>query len=360
MTVLALDGVARDYAWGSHTAIQRLLGVPSHGPIAELWFGDHPGDPARVPSLGTTLDAVIAADPAGLLGAAVVDEYGPHLPFLLKILAADRALSIQVHPTRAQAAAGYAAHDPNYTDANHKPELICALTPFEALCGFRPVHESAALFDAVGLPTIATLLRGPDGLRAAFLGIVEHGEPDVLAELIATRATHLPDGAARAATLAAHDFPGDVGVAVTMLLNYVRLAPGEAIFLGAGNVHCYLRGVGVEIMAASDNVLRCGLTPKRIDVAELLEITDFSSLTDPRWPDHGGTFSVPVPDFRLATSIDAAGDGPRIVLCVDGAVTVADVPVGQAHAAFVPAGEQVTITGDGHYYVATVGTPSPS
>ena len=144
MSVLALDGVLRDYAWGSHTAIPQLLGVPSPGPVAELWFGDHPGDPARVPALGTTLDRVVADDPRAVLGDAVVDTYGPKLPFLLKILAADKPLSIQVHPSRAQAEAGFAAGDPNYTDPNHKPELICALTPFEALCGFR--QPTAALW----------------------------------------------------------------------------------------------------------------------------------------------------------------------------------------------------------------------
>ena len=355
MTVLALDGVPRDYAWGSRSAIQSLLGRCSDGPIAELWFGDHAADPARVPALDQTLDAVIAADPAAMLGASVLDTYGPRLPFLLKILAADRALSIQVHPNRAQAQERFAAGDPNYTDANHKPELICALTPFEALCGFRDPRHSAGLFDAVGLPTLAELLRGPGGLRAGFLGIVEHGEPDVLAELVAERATHLPEGAARAVTLASHDFPGDVGVVVSLLLNYVRLEPGEAIYLGAGNVHCYLRGTGVEIMAASDNVLRCGLTPKRIDVPELLRITEFTPLAEPRWPARDGVFSVPVPDFRLAASLDAVGDGPRIVLCVQGSVQVGDVSVPQGRAAFVSAGERTKIAGAGQYFVATTG-----
>jgi mannose-6-phosphate isomerase len=207
----------------------------------------------------------------------------------------------------------------------------------------------------VGLPTVADVLRGPDGLRAGFLGLLEHGEPDVLAELIATRATHLPAGPARAVTLAAHDFPGDVGVSLSLLLNYVQLEPGEAIYLGAGNVHCYLRGMGVEIMASSDNVLRCGLTPKRIDVAELLKITDFSPLAEPRWHPSDGAFAVPVPDFRLALSLESAGAGPRIVLCVQGSIAVDDVAVPQGHAAFVPAGERPVMTGDGHYVVATVG-----
>jgi mannose-6-phosphate isomerase len=354
VTVLALAGVPRDYAWGSHSAIQHLLGMRPGAPLAELWFGDHPDDPARVPTLDTTLDALVAVDPEGLLGSSVVATYGPQLPFLLKILAAERALSIQVHPTREQARAAFAAGNPNYTDANHKPELILALTEFEALCGFRAPAESAALFDAVGLPTVADVLRGPDGLRAGFLGLLEHGEPDVLADLIAGRATHLPDGPARAVTLAAHDFPGDVGVSLSLLLNYVRLQPGEAIYLAAGNVHCYLRGMGVEIMASSDNVLRCGLTPKRIDVAELLKITDFSPLAEPRWQPTDGAFDVPVPDFRLALSLDGAGDGPRIVLCVAGAITVDDVAVPQGHAAFVPAGERPVLTGDGRYVVATV------
>ena len=300
--VFAIDGVIRRYPWGSPTAIPRLCGaVPTGEPVAEVWFGSHPDDPSQVPAHGRTLDALITADPVRLLGAAVCEQFGARLPFLLKILAADRALSIQVHPTLEQARAGFAAEESRgvprdspvrtYRDANHKPELLCALTPFEGLCGFRPVAETLELLDRLGLPELRPyrdLLAGPNGLRAAFTALLETSEQAALVDAVVARVRSLPgdpaQGALRAVLLAAEDFPGDIGCVVALLLNYVRLEPGEAFYLGAGNVHAYLRGVGVEIMANSDNVLRCGLTPKHIDVPELLKITDFSPLRDPRWP----------------------------------------------------------------------------
>ena len=169
--------------------------------------------------------------------------------------------------------------------------MICALTPFEAVCGFRPVEDTLRLFeswDVTELTAVRDLLSGADGLRAAFSYLLTLADPKPLVSAVADRAASVGEadewaGTARAVLLAADDFPGDVGAVLVMLLNYVRLDPGEAIYLGAGNVHCYLRGTGVEIMANSDNVLRCGLTPKHVDVAELLRITDFSALREPRF-----------------------------------------------------------------------------
>ncbi|HEX3337082.1 MAG TPA: mannose-6-phosphate isomerase, class I [Jatrophihabitans sp.] len=370
---LAIEGVARDYAWGSRTAIQRLLGRPEDGrPLAELWFGAHPDAPSAVPSLDTTLDAVIAADPESILGEPVRSEFGPRLPFLLKVLAADKALSIQVHPNTAQAAAGFAAEDAaglprdaaerNYRDPNHKPELLCALTPFEALCGFRPVHETIALLESLAIPDFEFLtrrLRGPDPRRAAFSELLDLDDPARLVAELATRAS--PEGPLRPVWLALQDFPGDVGVLLALLLNYVRLQPGEAVYLGAGNVHCYLRGMGVEIMANSDNVLRCGLTPKHVDVPELLKITDFTELAQVRWPATERGFEVPARDFRLGLR-DLDGElaltdaGPRVVLCTEGQVEVGDVVITAGQAAFVPAVESsAPVRGQGRIFVATVG-----
>ena len=372
MTVLSLDGVPRRYEWGSRTAIPQLLGVEPDGrPTAELWFGAHPHDPS--PADGASLDQLVAADPEAMLGASVADRFGGRLPYLLKVLAADRALSIQVHPNLDQARAGYAreesagvaedAPERNYKDANHKPELLCALTPFDALCGFRPVDATAELLDELALPELGflvDLLSGDDPLRAAFTGTLEHPDIGPVAAALANRVIDAGAGPLYATRLAAEDAPGDVGVVLTLLLNYVRLEPGEAIYLGAGNVHAYLRGTGVEIMASSDNVLRCGLTPKHIDVPELLRITDFTPLDEPLWPAVGGRFDVPVPDFALThLDIDEAtglhDDGPCIVLCTGGSVTVADLPVAPGHAAFVPAGEPVSISGAGEVFVASVG-----
>ena len=387
--VVRIDGVVRDYAWGSTTAIQSLLGQPVDGrPAAELWFGGHPDDPSPVPELRSTLDAIITADPAAALGAETLASFGPRLPFLLKVLAAGKPLSIQVHPTLQQARDGFAreAHlapdDPkrNYRDANHKPELLCALTPFEALCGFGSVAETQALLDAFALPRlipVAEWLSRPNGLERAFSALLRDPDPESLAYAVSDAAAHLPPrfaGAARAVELAAADFPGDIGVVVSLLLNYVMLEPGEAIYLGAGNVHAYLRGTGVEIMANSDNVLRCGLTPKHIDVDELLRITDFEELGDPRWPAQtrgsNARFVTPAPDFGLAW-MDLTNDLQplyrglaQIVLCTSGSADVVSeqdtVRLLSGQAAFVPAsaGAQVRSDGPARIFVASVGNLS--
>ena len=371
--VVAIAGALRRYEWGSPTAIPEILGVEPDGrPAAELWFGAHPDDPS--PAGDTPLDELIASDPEGLLGAASVATFGAHLPFLLKILAAERALSIQVHPNREQAQQGFAAEDAagvdrtapnrNYRDPNHKPELICALTPFDALCGFRPVAETRRLLAELALPPLGFLdeaLAGPDPLRTAFTAALTDPKATDAIAALSERVGRDEDERLTGVRLAAHDFPGDAGALVALLLNYLRLEPGEAIYLGAGNVHAYLRGTGVEIMANSDNVLRCGLTPKHVDVPELLRITEFAELPDPRWPDVAGSFVVPVPDFRL-TRLEPdprAGlddPGPSIVLCTAGIARVDDVSLTPGHAAFVPAGRPVTIEGDGTVFVAGVGS----
>lgn len=374
MTVLALDGARRHYEWGSPTAIPQLLGLEPDGrPVAELWFGAHPHDPSPLPTVGGSLADFVAADPEATLGSAVATRFAGRLPFLVKILAASRSLSIQVHPNLEQARDGYLrenvagiaedAPERNYKDPNHKPELFCALTPFDALCGFRPVDETLALLADLGLPELeflVDLLHGADPLRAAFTGVLSHPDIAPVGAAVTARVADAADGPLYATRLASEDAPDDVGIVLTLLLNYVRLEPGEAIYLGAGNVHAYLRGTGVEIMASSDNVLRCGLTPKHIDVPELLKVTDFSPLPDPLWPSVGGRFDVPVADFALTRldvdeSTGLHDDGPCIVVCTWGAVSVADVPVPSGHAAFVPAGQHASITGSGELFVAGVG-----
>jgi mannose-6-phosphate isomerase len=389
--VIALEGVIRHYAWGSRTAIPDLLGVEPDGePAAELWFGAHPDDPSPVLGHDTTLDALLASAPEELLGAATVERFGRRLPFLVKILAVDAALSIQVHPTIEQAQAGFAAEDAagiardapnrNYRDTNHKPELLCALTPFEALCGFRPVEDTLRLFDAwdvAELRALRELLAARDGLRSAVTALLTLNDPAPVVAAVVARAKRVAvddewAAVARTVGLVAEDFPGDVGVVLALLLNHVRLGPGEAIYLGAGTVHCHLRGTGVEVMANSDNVLRCGLTPKHVDVPELLKITDFSAAVEPRFPAQedgfGPSFDPPVPDFALSMiDIDAdgscavAGQGPYIVLCTAGLVHVealgASVELSPGRAAFVVAREQgYTLRGTGQIYAATVGS----
>jgi len=391
--IIELDNPIRDYAWGSPTAIPRLLGTEPDGrPVAELWIGAHPDSPSRwaagpgVPGL----DALIAEHPDELLGRSTVTRFGPRLPFLVKLLAADRALSLQVHPSREQAEAGFAAEEAagiargtpgrNYCDPNHKPELAYALTEFEAFCGFRPVPDTCELLTALAVPALAgylPLLAGPDGLRATFtslLGLAGEARERLVAETVAGCRRLAGQGGpwaapARASVLAAEDFPGDIGAVLALLLNYVRLAPGEAIYLGAGNVHAYLRGMCIEILANSDNVLRCGLTPKRIDVPELLRVADFSSVADPRWPasrpaEGRQVFEVPVPDFRLTVLELAAApvqllpaDGPYLLLGGDGPVRVRCGPEDRTlrpwDSVYLAPGEPAcTVSGSGRAYLA--------
>lgn len=359
-----LTGAIRPYAWGSRRFLAQLQGrpVPSPTPEAELWLGAHPASPALLQR--GQLDAVIAADPTAVLGSATVAEFGARLPFLLKVLAAEEPLSLQAHPDAARAAARFAAGDINYVDDQHKPELLVALESFEVLCGFRPPQETAERLAPVPAlaPVVAVLRRGD--LRAAVQMLLESA-PDMVDAVLA-QASSLPATDRDLVTDLAKRYPGDRGAIVALLLNHVTLAPGEAIFMPAGNVHAYLRGAGVEIMASSDNVLRGGLTHKRVDVAELLEVVRFEPLIDPvvrsrsiapgvvDWP-------VPVREFSLqrATVTDApvvlTAAGARILLCTAGRVAVGGVELAAGEAAFAPAGEgPVKVTGCGEVYQASV------
>lgn len=378
-----LTGVVRPYAWGSTTFLAGLQGrdVPSDGPEAELWLGAHPGDPSTVhlPDGPARLDTLIAADPKKQIGERVADEFGARLPYLLKVLAADAPLSLQAHPTIGQARAGYAAEQAGhgrgvYTDANHKPELLVALTPFAALCGFRAPDVSAAVLAAFGLPelapVIAALRAGPAGLRDAVEALLTWPESDraglVSAVVAAQVDPRYTAEAELARELAAH-YPGDPGVLVALLLNHVRLEQGEAIWMPAGNLHAYLGGAGVEIMAASDNVLRGGLTPKHVDVEELLRVLRFEVLDEPVVAATAvapgvSTWPVPIRDFALHR-VEAGGapvtldvPGPRIVLGAAGAVTVGESgPVTPGTARFAAAEDgPLVFRGAGVAFVASV------
>ncbi len=364
-----LHGRVRAYAWGSRRAIAAIQGrpVPSDGPEAELWLGAHDGAPSSLAS-GPLPDA-LAADPDGLLGPEVAAEFGVRLPYLFKLLAADAPLSIQAHPDAARAVEAFAAGHPSYCDAYHKPELLVAVEEFDALCGFRDPSASAARLEALGVdglkPVVEALRGGPDD-AACLRGAVElllcapAADP---AELVRAVAAADPF----AATLAAHH-PGDLGVVVALLLNRVRLAAGDAVWMPAGNLHAYVRGVGMEIMAASDNVLRGGLTPKRVDVPELLRVLRFEVLRDPvvrPVPVSPGvvTWPAPVREFALYRATVAGGpvtlpaDGPRILFCLRGRVEVDGLVLGSGEAAFVGAGEPpVTVIGAGVLFQADTAT----
>ncbi|MFF7369581.1 mannose-6-phosphate isomerase, class I [Streptomyces tricolor] len=378
-----LDNTVRPYAWGSPTAIPHLLGVePTGEPQAEMWMGAHPGAPSRT-ARGTLVE-VIEADPERELGARAVAKFGPRLPFLLKILAAGAPLSLQVHPDLAQAKEGYAdeerrgvpadAPHRNYKDANHKPELICALTEFDGLCGFRDPVQAADLLDGLGVdslkPYVDLLHAHPEdaALREVLTAILS-ADPEEMARTVAeaTAACTRLGGAYAAYADIAHHYPGDPGVIAAMLLNHVRLQPGEALFLGAGIPHAYLNGLGVEIMANSDNVLRCGLTPKHVDVPELLRIVRFEP-SDPgvlrpeASPEGEEVYETPIDEFRLSryvlpeggTAHDLTLDTPQILLCTAGAVRAGEHELRPGRSVFVPAGEHAEISGTGTVFRATV------
>ncbi|HET9519165.1 MAG TPA: mannose-6-phosphate isomerase, class I [Actinoplanes sp.] len=396
MSVRRLQGQIRSYAWGSRTVIAQLQGrpAPSDQPEAELWLGAHPDDPATLQEPGppVSLAARIGEDPEGQLGARVVDEYGARLPYLMKVLAAAAPLSLQAHPDAAYAKAAFAAQqaDPsaprNYTDPFHKPEMLVALTPFDALCGFRAPEVSAAVLQELAVPAldpvIAELRTGVPGLPGAVRALLTWPAADRAGLIEAAvagasgRAAEHPyaTDVALAVELAKH-YPADPGVLVALLLNRVRLAPGEALWMPAGNLHAYLQGGGVEIMAASDNVLRGGLTPKRVDVDELLKVLRFEVLDEVILPavqvaPGVSTWPVPVRDFVLhRVQLDASRpsvavpvEGPRIVLCVAGEVTVAGgsdgavvrIAAGASAFASADADAGLTLSGTGEVFVASV------
>ena len=421
--------MVRPYAWGSVDAIAELTGrpVPAPGPEAELWMGAHPGAPSGVDRDGidrddgrrTTLDQVIAADPDRELGRGCVARFGPRLPFLLKVLSAAHALSIQVHPSRAQAQAGFLAEterglapgDParNYIDDWPKPELLYALTPFEVLAGLRPPADAArfllalqvgpltplaAKLEAATSPRVladvlATILSWPgpaDAAQPSHSAQPSHpAQPSHSAQLalvgdVVAACARLAAGggpysaAAAAAVRVAADHPGDLGVVASLLLRHAVLEPGQAVFLAAGGLHAYLKGTGIELLANSDNVVRAGLTGKHLDVPELLALLDPSvevPVLAPRpLADGIAWFDTPAPEFRLylvdpvGNTVALPGEGPRILLCTEGSAVLRsesgqEAEIGRGGSCFVSAADgTVSCTGQAHLFLAAPG-PNP-
>jgi mannose-6-phosphate isomerase len=399
--MFAISTALQDYAWGSPTAIPLALGIdPDGSPVAEAWFGAHDAAPSRAQVRGAEgdqpLGAVLEAEPEAMLGQDLVARFGPSLPYLLKLIAADGPLSLQVHPHVAAAREGYAREDAagvpldaphrNYRDRNHKPELVYALTRFEALCGFRAPRRAAELLEDLDAPLAKelhdVLVAQPTaaGIEAAFTRLLRpETRPDAAAVqgVVDACAARLEEGspsprADRTVVRLAQSYPGDPGIVTSLLLNPVTLHPGDALFVPAGGVHAYLKGLGVEIMASSDNVLRAGLTPKHVDVDELLRNVDYVAAPPIRIaPErfHGATrvFYAPVDDFELSVTelIDddphpLPGRGPRILLCLEGWMEVSassgdSLKLGRGRAAFVPASDgALTVRGTGRLVQADV------
>ena len=418
---VGITNTPRNYAWGSTHAIADLLGqAPSGEPEAELWLGAHAGSPSVIEDkalVGGAANLVewIKASPAVALGA---DSAAPRLPFLLKILAAGRPLSLQAHPTSEQARAGFElendagiavdAGNRNYRDPFHKPELIFALSDtFEALCGFRPLAEVRGIIAELRLLDLAT--ENPQaaaidslenhlaqGLRGTVDWLLrdgrggDSGEVKWLVERVVELAEHaefLASGGAvigyarelATVRLLATEYPGDPGIVLALLLNRVSLRRGEVIYLPPGNIHAYLSGLGVELMAASDNVLRGGLTPKHIDIEELLAVLDFTPVSAPYLApvvDAPGVsrYRPGVPDFELvhiAADADAVTatpvpmrqitlTGPAIAICTAGGFLVAgglsSRPLKRGQSVYItPEEGTLTFAGTGEVFLATTG-----
>jgi len=394
-----LTGSVQHYAWGSTTALPEFLGVEPDGrPQAELWLGAHHSAPSRVGD--QSLAEVIAADSEGVVGEPAVREFGPQLPYLLKVLAAAQPLSLQAHPSRAGAEAGFAREEgagldrsaPTrlYRDSWPKPEMLVALGDVEALCGFREPDETYALFAQLGVPAATELVAplqggGPDQLAEVFarvLGLPE-GEREVVAQVVTAAAELIGAGEgaidaelgrfARTAVELDEHYPGDPGVLAALLMNRMGFGRFQGLFLPAGNLHAYLHGIGVEIMANSDNVMRGGLTPKHVDVSELLAILDFTpgvpELVDVVEESTGvWRYRTPAPEFALwrvdadAVPVTApAADSGRIVLVIEGPVEVSDgsttLTLVRGESVFGYPGDALTVTGTGRTGTVMVAAP---
>jgi len=357
--IYVLENPVQEYAWGSTTAIADLLGQPSPAsiPQAELWMGAHSKAPSQVhlPDGPVTLDRFIATDPAGVLGAAAAQRFENRLPFLFKVLAAARPLSIQAHPNLQQAREGFAreneagidikAPDRNYRDANHKPECICALTDFWALNGFRSGGDMASQLAALCPRTLTELIErtlpvnaAPD-LRA-FLNTLLSLDAAACRKIIDEALANLDsrsntDGVGRWVRALQNEYPYDIGVLSPAILNLVCLAPGQAMYLPAGQLHAYLEGVGIELMANSDNVLRGGLTPKHVDIPELMRVLNFETTTlDVLVPEKINAtervFRTKAGEFELSVitttpkqpHANEQRDAVQVWLCTDGRATL--------------------------------------
>ena len=363
---LRLKNRIQEYDWGSRTAIRSLLGlsVPGGKPIAEIWMGAHPKAPSEVEINGIkrSLDKLIAEDPVSILGKKVVDKFSHELPFLFKVIAAEKPLSIQVHPNKDQAISGFnkenalgiplSAPERNYKDKNHKPEILCAITKFEALKGFRKIEEMILLMERV-VPSVlkrdlAALKERQDfyGLRSFYTSIMKMDEDKktiAIRELVDKAKLYQDVDPAYSLVLKLNEiFPMDIGVFSPLVLNRITLGVGEAIYLPAGELHAYISGVGVELMANSDNVLRGGLTHKHVDVDELLNIVKFNYgpaqiITPIDARDCEAIYTAPAEEFILSViklengknfiSLDENRPA-EIMILIDGEAEIRDVKKG--------------------------------
>ncbi|PSW07199.1 mannose-6-phosphate isomerase, class I [Photobacterium lipolyticum] len=350
-----MHNVIQDYSWGSTTSIESLFGIanPEGRPQAEIWMGAHPNGCSQVDVAGkaTRLAEFIETDKATIIGEAADKQFG-ELPYLFKILAAEKALSIQVHPSKAQAEVGFAkeqgagialsAGHRNYKDPNHKPELVFALTPYQAMNGFREFAEIISFFHVLENADLNELVialeenQNEAGLRQFFeaiLSLQDEMKETAVNALLVYAAQHKEEALFALILDLAGQYPGDIGLFSPLMLNVLTLQPGEAMFLDACTPHAYIKGTGLEIMANSDNVLRAGLTPKHMDIAELVASTRFVPmpadmlLLAPEQSEGGLHYPIPVPDFKFSVYQNQQGtklttSSAEILLAIDMPLTV--------------------------------------
>jgi mannose-6-phosphate isomerase len=369
--LVRISGEEKNYPWGSKTLIQDHFGLGiANQHLAEVWFGTHEAGQSKVVSTGKNLSEAI----------------GNSLSFLVKFLAADSPLSIQVHPNALQAKAGFAkenaagislnAHERNYKDDSHKPEILIALTEFEALCGFRPRAQLLEIFLAFSeseprFGELAALAATDATIEEIFIELLEDKS---LAERFSSSVEALETdslaGKARALVVELlANYPGDTGALVALSLNHVKLAPGLAIYLPAGNLHAYLSGLGLEVMAASDNVIRGGLTSKHIDKAELRQITEFTELVEPvvvskKLAEGLVEYPVSASEFRVYRAVVTGANlladldlpAGAVIVCVSGEVAVSTSleereVLKKGEVVFVSEAKKFSLSGSGDVFV---------
>ncbi len=386
----------QEYVWGSPDVIPDILGEEPDGhPKAELWMGAHPKAPSMVFSDGKyiPLSKLIEED-NGIVGGHAEKRFGKKLPFLFKVIAADTPLSIQAHPSLSQAKEGFAEEDRrvipidsperNYPDANHKPEIICALTPFWALVGFRDIQEFVSQMMEIKVTSLEKEIdelaynQNRIGLRKFFKLILEFSparKKEIIDEIVKISEARKDTSPIFDWVLKLNDYyPGDIGVIAPLLLNLVLLNPGEAIFLGPGEFHAYLKGVGMELMANSDNLLRGGLTSKYVNLPELLKVLSFNygppKIMSPKAINNvEQAYGKCADEFSLSViKLDGAEDyasspdrGVEIMICIEGETTIIQkgeepgLAFDKGKVVLVPASvEEYRIKGSGTIYKASV------
>jgi len=381
-----MENIIQDYIWGSRTSISELLGIdnPDNKHQAEIWMGDHPNGCSKIKVKGETqlLSDFINQDKTAILTAKTEAQYG-ELPYLFKVLAAGEALSVQVHPSKEQAVAGFAkeeaagiprnAANRNYKDPNHKPELVYALTPYQAMNGFREFAQTIALFQKINVTVIADLVnafaaaptsKGLETFFSAILSLQGEVKETAVNALIEYANAHQEDELFATILELAEQHPGDIGLFTPLMLNVITLQPGEAMFLYACTPHAYLKGTGLEIMANSDNVLRAGLTPKYMDVAELVSCTKFEAIPfdelqfTSKEKNGGDYYAIPVDDFKFAIfktidNLTLHTQSAEILLALDSDVTLSSqsgetITITKGESVFIPAyAEQYQLTSTG-------------